>query len=207
MKLASMPLLVGVASAFAFEPVGWWPLMLRRLRRALRAARPRAEAVAPRSLIGLAFGFGQFVVSLNWIATAFTFQSADAARWAGSRWSCCRSTLPLSRARDRRRVAVRARQSGGAGARPRRRLGDHRMAARTLFTGFPWNPAAAAMAPTPLITISALTGTYGLSGLVVLLGGAVWLEVLSAVAAAGADLRRDRPSCGCCRPRRCPKTR
>ena len=45
-----------------------------------------------------------------------------------------------------------------------------------MFTGFPWNPAAAALAPTPLITITALIGTYGLSGLVVLLGGAVWLE-------------------------------
>jgi apolipoprotein N-acyltransferase len=32
------------------------------------------------------------------------------------------------------------------------------------------------IAPTPLITIGALIGTYGLSGLVVLLGGAIWLE-------------------------------
>src|SRR5204863_8799389 len=46
----------------------------------------------------------------------------------------------------------------------------------TMFTGFPWNPAAAALAPTPLVTITALIGTYGLSGLVVLLGGAIWLE-------------------------------
>ena len=46
----------------------------------------------------------------------------------------------------------------------------------TLFTGFPWNPAAAALAPTPLIAIAPLIGTYALSGLVVLLGGAVWLE-------------------------------
>src|SRR6476661_9637442 len=45
-----------------------------------------------------------------------------------------------------------------------------------MFTGFPWNPAAAAIAPTPLITITALIGTYGLSGLLVLLGGAIWLE-------------------------------
>src|SRR5205085_8340521 len=45
-----------------------------------------------------------------------------------------------------------------------------------MFTGFPWNPAAATLAPTPLITIGALIGTYGLSGLVVLLGGAIWLE-------------------------------
>src|SRR5205085_1675408 len=46
----------------------------------------------------------------------------------------------------------------------------------TMFTGFPWNPAAAALAATPLIKVTALIGTYGLSGLTVLLGGAVWLE-------------------------------
>src|SRR5207244_11836015 len=45
----------------------------------------------------------------------------------------------------------------------------------TMFTGFPWTPAAAAFAPTPLITVTPLIGTYGLSGLVVLLGGAAWL--------------------------------
>jgi apolipoprotein N-acyltransferase len=45
----------------------------------------------------------------------------------------------------------------------------------TMFTGFPWNPASAALAPTPLIGISALIGTYGLSALVALLGGAIWL--------------------------------
>jgi apolipoprotein N-acyltransferase len=45
-----------------------------------------------------------------------------------------------------------------------------------MFTGFPWNPAAAALAPTPLIGVTPLIGTYGLSGLVVLLGGAIWLE-------------------------------
>ncbi|HMC91999.1 MAG TPA: apolipoprotein N-acyltransferase, partial [Allosphingosinicella sp.] len=45
----------------------------------------------------------------------------------------------------------------------------------TMFTGFPWNPAAAALVPTPLIRVTPLIGTYGLSGLTVLLGGAVWL--------------------------------
>jgi apolipoprotein N-acyltransferase len=46
----------------------------------------------------------------------------------------------------------------------------------TMFTGFPWNPAAAALAPTPLIGVTPLVGTYGMSALVVLLGGAIWLE-------------------------------
>jgi apolipoprotein N-acyltransferase len=45
-----------------------------------------------------------------------------------------------------------------------------------MFTGFPWNPAAAALASTPLIRTTPLIGTYGLSGLAVMLGGAIWLE-------------------------------
>ena len=47
----------------------------------------------------------------------------------------------------------------------------------TMFTGFPWNPAAAVLVPTPLIGISPLIGTYALSGIVILLGGAIWLEI------------------------------
>jgi apolipoprotein N-acyltransferase len=43
------------------------------------------------------------------------------------------------------------------------------------FTGFAWNPLAVTLVPTPLLTVSALIGTYGLSALVVLLGGALWL--------------------------------
>jgi apolipoprotein N-acyltransferase len=47
----------------------------------------------------------------------------------------------------------------------------------TMFTGFPWNPAAAVLVPTPLLRgLAPLLGTYALSGLVVLFGGAVWLE-------------------------------
>ncbi len=54
-----------------------------------------------------------------------------------------------------------------------------------MFTGFPWNPAAAVLVPTPLIGIAPLLGTYGLSGLVVLLGGAIWLEYYRTLAPAG----------------------
>ena len=36
----------------------------------------RADKLSTAALIGFLFGFGQFVVSLNWIATAFTFQAA-----------------------------------------------------------------------------------------------------------------------------------
>src|SRR4029079_10084492 len=65
----------------AFAPVGWFPLLpvafailcelVLRSKRTWRAA-----------LVGWAFGFGQFVVGLNWIATAFSFQSNMPA-WLG----------------------------------------------------------------------------------------------------------------------------
>jgi apolipoprotein N-acyltransferase len=44
-----------------------------------------------------------------------------------------------------------------------------------IFTGFAWNPVAVALADTPLLGTSGLVGTYGLSALVVLIGGALWL--------------------------------
>jgi apolipoprotein N-acyltransferase len=59
-----------------------------------------------------------------------------------------------------------------------------------MFTGFPWNPAGVVLADTPLVQAGALIGTYGLSMLVVLLGGALWLATerkylpLVAIAAA-----------------------
>ena len=49
-----------------------------------------------------------------------------------------------------------------------------------MFTGFPWNPAAAVLVPTPLIAHHPLIGTYALSGLVVLLGGADLARILQA---------------------------
>ena len=170
--------LAGAVSAFAFEPVGWWPLMLVAVAFAVRVARPRRRRLGRSLLIGWAFGFGQFVVGLNWIATAFTFQAAMPA-WLG--WVAVRSPVALSRrsirrwrpgsrwrfGRDDRVVMVTV--LGGAWAITEWLRGS-------MFTGFPWNPAAAVLAPTPLITITPLIGTYGLSAIVVLLGGAIWLE-------------------------------
>ena len=123
------------------------------------------------------FGFGQFVVGLNWIATAFTYQSNMPA-WLGwvavvllsiylAIYPALATGLAWRFGRQDRVVLVMV--LGGAWAITEWLRG-------TMFTGFPWNPAAAALAPTPLIKITPLIGTYGLSGLVVLLGGAVWLE-------------------------------
>ena len=169
-------LIAGVVSAFGFEPVGWWPLLLVAFA-GLCELLDRTKSLRTSLALGWLFGFGQFVVGLNWLATAFTYQAAMPP-WLG--WvavvllSVYLAVYPAIATgvgwyfgRDDRVVMVTV--LGGAWAICEWLRG-------TIFTGFPWNPAAAALAPTPLIAVTPLIGTYGLSGLVVLLGGAIWLE-------------------------------
>src|SRR6476469_713683 len=167
--------IAGAVSAFAFAPVGWWPLLLIAIA-FLCEFLDREKSLARSLLIGWAFGFGQFVVGLNWIATAFTFQ-ANMPAWLGwiavvllslylSIYPAMAVGLALRFGRDDRVVLITV--LGGAWA-----ITEWLRA--TMFTGFPWNPVAAVLAPTPLITVTPLVGTYGLSGIVILLGGAIWL--------------------------------
>jgi apolipoprotein N-acyltransferase len=166
----------GAASAFAFEPAGLWPLLPVAFALLCQFV-CQAKTMTRALLIGWAFGVGQFVVGLNWIATAFTFQAAMPP-WLGwvavvllslylAVYPALATGLAWRFGRENRVVLVVV--LGGAWAITEWLRG-------TMFTGFPWNPAAAALAPTPLITVTALIGTYGLSGLTVLLGGAIWLE-------------------------------
>src|SRR5438067_13254170 len=167
--------IAGAVSAFAFEPVGWWPLLFVAFA-VLCELLDRSKTVGRSLLIGWAFGVGQFAVGLNWIATAFAYQSNMPA-WLGwvavvllslylAIYPALATGLAWRFGRKDRVVLVVV--LGGAWAITEWLRG-------TMFTGFPWNPAAAAFAPTPLIRVTPLIGTYGLSGLVVLLGGAVWL--------------------------------
>ena len=168
--------LAGGASAFAFEPTGLWPLLPVAFALMCEFI-CRAKSMWRALLSGWAFGVGQFAIGLNWIATAFTFQSNMPA-WLGwvavillslylAIYPALATGLAWRFGRDNRVALVLT--FGGAWAVTEWLRGS-------MFTGFPWNPAAATLAPTPLIAITALIGTYGLSGIVVLLGGAVWLE-------------------------------
>ena len=176
MLYALYALALGAISAFAFEPVGWWPLMLVAIA-ILCEFICRSKTLGRALLVGWAFGFGQFAVGLNWIATAFNFQSNMPAwlGWVGvlllALYLAIFPALAIGLAwrfgRENRVVLVTI--LGGAWAITEWLRGS-------LFTGFPRNPAAAVLAPTPLVTITPLIGTYGLSALVVLLAGAIWLE-------------------------------
>jgi apolipoprotein N-acyltransferase len=176
MRYVLYALIAGAASAFAFEPVGWWPLLLIAVA-ALCELLDRTKSLGRSLLLGWVFGFGQFVIGLNWIATSFTYQSNMPA-WLGwvavvllslylAVYPAIAAGLAWRFGRDDRVVLVVV--LGGAWAITEWLRGS-------LFTGFPWNPAAAALAPTPLIGVTPLIGTYGMSGLIVLLGGAIWLE-------------------------------
>jgi apolipoprotein N-acyltransferase len=176
MRYVLYAFLAGLVSAFAFEPVGLWPLLPVAFA-LLCEFTCRSKGVWRSLLTGWAFGFGQFVVGLNWIATAFTFQAKmpPALGWLAvvllsiylAVYPALATGLAWRFGRENRVTLVMV--LGGAWAITEWLRG-------TMFTGFPWNPAAAILVPTPLIKIAPLIGTYGLSGLVVLLGGAVWLE-------------------------------
>ncbi|MEO7564962.1 MAG: apolipoprotein N-acyltransferase [Sphingomicrobium sp.] len=177
MLLVLYAALIGAASAFAFAPFGWWPLVFVAFA-VLCELLSRAKRLSTALGIGWAFGFGQFVVGLNWIATAFTFQAAmpPTLGWGAvvllsiylAVYPAIATGLAWRLWRDNRVTLLLI--LAGAWAITEWLRG-------TAFTGFPWNPVAAAVVPTPLITISPLTGTYGLGAMVILLAGAVWLEV------------------------------
>jgi apolipoprotein N-acyltransferase len=81
MRIVLYAFLAGAVSAFGFEPAGLWPLLLIALA-LLCEFTCRAETLWRALLTGWAFGVGQFVIGLNWIATAFTYQ-ANMPAWLG----------------------------------------------------------------------------------------------------------------------------
>ena len=134
-------LLTGALSAFAFAPVGLWPLMPLAIA-ALCELIWRSKCLRQALAVGWGFGLGQFVIGLNWIATAFTFQAAMPA-WLG--WiavvllSLYLAVYPAIAAglawrfKDERPIALVI--------VTRRSMGDHRMAARNDVHGLPVEPA------------------------------------------------------------------
>ena len=177
MVILLIALLTGIASALAFEPLGLWVLMPVAFAVLLELV-DRVKSLWRALLTGWLFGVGQFVIGLNWIATAFTYQSNMPA-WLG--WvavvilSLYLALFPALatglawRIGKKKEVALVLALAGAWAITEWLRAG--------LFTGFAWNPVAAAMVPTPLISVTPLIGTYGLSALTVLLGSVIWLEV------------------------------
>ncbi|MEQ7874668.1 apolipoprotein N-acyltransferase [Sphingomonas sp. ASV193] len=167
-------LIFGAISAFAFQPFGMWPLMPPAF--ALLADLVwRAPRMRSALLVGWLFGLGQFCVGLNWIATAFTFQ-AKMPPWLG--WLAV-VLLSLYLAVYPMLATGLAKRFGGSRLSLVLALGGGwaltEWLRATMFTGFSWNPVGVALVDIPLRDTTRLIGTYGLSGLLVLIGGAAWL--------------------------------
>jgi apolipoprotein N-acyltransferase len=170
-----LALLTGAASAFAFQPVGWWPMMILAIA-ALCELIARSGSLKQALLIGWLFGVGQFVISLNWIATSFTYQAAMPA-WLG--WiavvllSLYLAIYPMLAAGlawrfgQKRRLALLLALAGAWAIAEWLRA--------KMFTGFAWNPLGVTLVDTHLLNASTVVGTYGLSILVVLAAGAIWM--------------------------------
>jgi apolipoprotein N-acyltransferase len=176
MKFLGLSLLAGLVSALGFAPLGLWPLTLLgfALLVWLVETAPRLRSALAR---GWWFGVGQFVLGLNWIATAFTYQAAMPA-WLG--WL---AVVLLS-------LYLAIYPAAAAGLAWRWHKGSRillilLLAAAwivtewmraTLFTGFAWNPVGVVLIDSWAKWLSRFIGTYGLSGFVVLASGlAYWL--------------------------------
>jgi len=165
--------LAGLGVAMGFAPIGVWPLTILGFA-ALLLLVESAPSMRSALARGWWFGVGQFVLGLNWIATAFTFQAKMPA-WLG--WI---AVVLLAFY-----LAVYPAMASGLAwrwARGRRLALTLMLAAAwivtewlraTMFTGFAWNPVGVALVGTSAAGAARLIGTYGLSGLVVLFGGVV----------------------------------
>ncbi len=178
-------LATGAVSATGFAPLRLWPLALLACA-ALLAAIARAPTMRAAAWLGYAFGYGQFVIGLNWIARAFTFQDAMPP-WLGygavlllpiylAIYPALAAALAwrLGRARPLALVLLFA----GLWA-----IAEYLRA--SLFTGFAWNPLGVLWVGTGVDGAARIIGTYGLSLLVILVAGMVWLAFARAWRAAG----------------------
>jgi apolipoprotein N-acyltransferase len=164
--------LAGAVSALGFAPLDWWPLtllglalLLDRVQRALRLRRALQ--------LGLLFGVGHFLIGLNWIATAFTYQ-ANMPAWYGFAAVillslylalfpalCCGTAWWVSRGRRLAFIFILAALW---------MLSEWLRA--TLLTGFAWDPIGVMWIGLPWVAqAAAWIGTYGLSGLAILIAG------------------------------------
>ena len=173
---AALGFVAGLTSALGFAPIEAWPLTLGGFALLLLLI-PLATGVRNALALGWWFGFGHMLAGLYWIAQAFNFQDNMPA-WVG--WvavvllSMVMAIYPAAAAG----IAWRIR---GSLARTLAFAGAWMLTEWLrgyLFGGFPWNPLGVVTLPLlPLAQAASLIGGLGLSGLVLLVAGAIALGV------------------------------
>ncbi len=171
-------LLLGAISACGFQPLGLWVLALLALAGLIELI-GRAASWQQAALLGWLFGLGHFTIGNNWIATAFTYQAAMPA-WLG--W--CAVVLLAGYLAVYPLLAALGTWQLGRANYAALVLSFAAMWIVTewlrswVFTGFAWNPLGMLLLGpfdrTGAALLARVFGTYGLSGLAVMLAGS-WL--------------------------------
>jgi apolipoprotein N-acyltransferase len=173
-------LLLGAMAACGFQPLALWPLTILAMALFIEIL-ARATSRRHVFVLGWLLGVGHFTVGNTWIATAFTYQ-AEMPAWLGAvavfGLALYLAIYPALAALGAWWMVQRL--------SPRREAGmpwlGMALAACWIvtewmrgwvFTGFAWNPLGIALLgpfdAQGLAALAPLTGTYGLSGLLVLI--------------------------------------
>ncbi len=169
-------LVLGAIAATGFEPLALWPLTLIALA-LLIALLANAQTSARALGLGWLFGLGHFSVGMNWLATAFTYQSEMPVWLGGFAVVALAGVLAVFPG-----LAALGGWLLGKGNRSALvlALAASWITAEWLrgwvLTGLPWNPLGVitlkSYANPGLAYLGQWLGTYALSGLVVVLSGA-----------------------------------
>ena len=194
-----LSLLLGALAACGFAPLALWPLTIACLAAwiALVHAAPTWKAALWR---GWAFGVGHFTINDNWFQHAFDFQDKmpPALGYAA----------PLALALY---LAVYPAMAAGVAWQFRGKRPDYAFVLAfggawiatewlrsVVFTGYAWDPLGVIWVPfNEIARLAADIGTYALSGLTVVLAGAIltafhgrWLPLAGKVALVAAQFVR-----------------
>ena len=173
---------LGFLSATGFQPLGLWMVALAAMA-AFAAFVAHAPDARRAALLGWLFGWAHFTLGDNWIATAFTYQAnmPAALGWAAvPLLSVYLAVYPAIAALGARALAGRGLSWTFAAALAGCWIVAEMLRAR-VFTGYAWDPfAMILLGPLDRPGLAAMApwlGTYGLSGLAVLLAAGFALTV------------------------------
>ena len=186
-------LAAGGIAACGFQPLALWPLTLFAMALLIELV-ARARGWKRAFGLGWLFGLGHFTVGNFWIATAFTYQ-AEMPAWLGVvavvALALYLAVFPGLAALGAWVLARRGANALVPGFAAAWIVSEWLRA--WVFTGFAWNPLGVALLggfDTPgLAMLTPWIGTYGLSGLAVLLAGVIRTLAVSAAPNRARALR------------------
>ena len=176
-----LSLALGALASTGFAPLDWWPIALIALAAWMWLVHD-AASLKQALWRGWLFGVGHFTLNSNWIQHAFTYQDAM-PHWLGYIGVVL---LALVLAIYPMIAAGLAWRFGRAPGSPDTAfvliLAASWIAAEwlraTLLTGYAWDPLGVIWLPVPgIAALSRIVGTYALSGVTIVLAGALMVAV------------------------------